>query len=267
VVSVDDDWLDAANAADLEAVAQALLDGKLTPPFTASAVQLAGIEDAATLLEALSGTDPTVIAWMLRRVAQERRRSDDRYANVARLVWSGASVGDQGLRDTRIVLDGLFGRAEHHVLISTFVIYQGRSVFGTLTERLRRRPGIRVDLYVHLPPEIDPGDERADVARYLDIFRREHWPEDLPLPAIYYDPEAQRLGAQRTTLHAKCVVVDERWALVTSANFTEAAQERNIEAGVLLDHPKIAEALAGRFRALREAGRLKPMVAVAANLA
>jgi phosphatidylserine/phosphatidylglycerophosphate/cardiolipin synthase-like enzyme len=65
------------------------------------------------------------------------------------------------------------------------------------------------------------------------------------------------------SLHAKCVVVDERWAFVTSANFTEAAQERNIEAGVLLDHPKLAEALAARFRALREGGRLHRMTAIA----
>jgi phosphatidylserine/phosphatidylglycerophosphate/cardiolipin synthase-like enzyme len=60
-------------------------------------------------------------------------------------------------------------------------------------------------------------------------------------------------------LHAKCVVVDERWAFVTSANFTEAAQERNIEAGVLLDHPKLAEALVARFQALREGGWLQRM--------
>ena len=49
------------------------------------------------------------------------------------------------------------------------------------------------------------------------------------------------------------------WAFVTSANFTEAAQERNIEAGVLLDHAKLAGALAARFRALRDAGRMRRM--------
>jgi phosphatidylserine/phosphatidylglycerophosphate/cardiolipin synthase-like enzyme len=35
-------------------------------------------------------------------------------------------------------------------------------------------------------------------------------------------------------LHAKCIVVDGRHALVTSANSTEAASQRTIEAGVLL---------------------------------
>jgi phosphatidylserine/phosphatidylglycerophosphate/cardiolipin synthase-like enzyme len=30
------------------------------------------------------------------------------------------------------------------------------------------------------------------------------------------------------------LVVDGRWTLLTSANFTEAAQERNLEAGVVV---------------------------------
>ena len=34
--------------------------------------------------------------------------------------------------------------------------------------------------------------------------------------------------------------------------FTEAAQERNIEVGVVLDHPRIAQSLVARFEALRE---------------
>ncbi|MCC7541103.1 MAG: phospholipase [Deltaproteobacteria bacterium] len=176
---------------------------------------------------------------------------------MARLVWSGAAEGAQATRDTRVVLDGLFARAEHHVLISTFVVYNGRAVFSALGKRLREHPDLHVDLYMNIP---ERNGVYVETSAYLDEFAREHWPEGAPLPAIYYDPEVLSGAARRTTLHAKCVVVDERWAFVTSANFTEAAQERNIEAGVLLDHPRIAEALAGRFRALQEAGKLRRMV-------
>jgi phosphatidylserine/phosphatidylglycerophosphate/cardiolipin synthase-like enzyme len=133
-------------------------------------------------------------------------------------------------------------------------------VFAALADRLRRRPDIVVDLYVNLQSATGlDEDEDADAARFLESFARDHWPSDVRLPAIYYDPETRRGGAKRTTLHAKCLVVDHRWVFVTSANFTEAAQERNIEAGVLLDHPRLASALAGRFAALRGAGRLKRM--------
>jgi phosphatidylserine/phosphatidylglycerophosphate/cardiolipin synthase-like enzyme len=35
-------------------------------------------------------------------------------------------------------------------------------------------------------------------------------------------------------LHAKCIVVDHEQALITSANFTNRGQTRNIEVGVLI---------------------------------
>jgi phosphatidylserine/phosphatidylglycerophosphate/cardiolipin synthase-like enzyme len=260
-MSVDERWLDQANPADLEAVARALLDGRLVSPYTTSDVQLAGAApDAAAFLTRMGDTEPAILASWLGRLARERRHAADRFAAAAQVVWSGASEGAPSLRDTRVVLETLFTRVERRVIIATYVIHHGRAVFAPLAKRLRERPGIDVEIYVNLPAKTGlDEDERPEVESYLETFAREHWPTDLPLPALYYDPESRRLGATRTSLHAKCVVVDERWALVTSANFTEAAQERNIEAGVLLDHPKLAEALAGRFWALREAGRLRRM--------
>jgi phosphatidylserine/phosphatidylglycerophosphate/cardiolipin synthase-like enzyme len=260
-MSVDDAWLDAANPADLDALAHALLDGRIGGQFSRGAIQLAGFgEGAARFLDGVRGTAPHVVAWMLQRLSRERSRADDRYAGVASLVWSGASEGQQGIRDTRVVLDGMFSRAERHVLIATYVVYDGISVFARLAERLRERPEIRVDLYVNLPSQSGrDDDEAADAADFVASFARRHWPPNVPLPAIHYDPETRRRGAKRATLHAKCVVVDRRWAFVTSANFTEAAQERNIEAGVLLDHPRLAESLAGQFEALKARGRLKKM--------
>jgi phosphatidylserine/phosphatidylglycerophosphate/cardiolipin synthase-like enzyme len=260
-MSIDDRWIDQANPIDLEVVARALVDGRLAAPYTKADVQIVGADpDASAFLESLRGAEPTVVAWMLERLARERRRAADRHAAVAHLVWSGASEGAQSIRDTRVVLSNLFSRVERNVLVSTYVVHNGRAVFAPLTKRLHERPGIDVELYVNLPSRTGlDEDEQREVARYLDTFAREHWPEDLPLPALYYDPEGRKLGHARTSLHAKCVVVDERWAFITSANFTEAAQERNIEAGVLLDHPELAEALAARFRALREGGILRRM--------
>jgi hypothetical protein len=51
--------------------------------------------------------------------------------------------------------------------------------------------------------------------------------------------------------------VDRRVAFVTSANVTEAAQERNIEAGVVVHSPRFAARLADHFDALAEAGLLR----------
>ncbi|MEO5731059.1 MAG: hypothetical protein ABI134_22350 [Byssovorax sp.] len=100
-VSLDDAWLDAANPADLDALAQALLDGRIGDQFSRGSIQLAGFgEGAARFLDGLRGTAPRVVAWMLQRLSREHRRADKRYANVASLVWSGASEGQQAIRDT-----------------------------------------------------------------------------------------------------------------------------------------------------------------------
>ncbi len=51
-------------------------------------------------------------------------------------------------------------------------------------------------------------------------------------------------------MHAKCVVTEGQEALVTSANFTEAAQERNIELGLLVNSPDVAGRIEAHFLSL-----------------
>lgn len=262
---VDERWLDEANASDLEALARALDDGRLTPPYSPTQVQQAGLRAAAsTLLASLEaqegGTTPASLSWMLKRLARERRQAEGKLSRVAQLVWSGPSEGHEPTRDTRLVLAELFAKAERHVVLSTYVIYEGRKVFEPLAARMKERPDLRVEFFVNLPSQTgDDADEEDDVARFVAAFLGQQWPEGTRPPELYYDPATRKLGQKRVTLHAKCVVVDERWAFVTSANFTVAAQARNIEAGVLLEHPPLAASLAGRFRDLREREALRPM--------
>jgi len=62
-------------------------------------------------------------------------------------------------------------------------------------------------------------------------------------------------GPQRAVAHAKCVVADNRYLFVSSANFTEASQNRNLEAGVLVESTtlagKMVEFLEGLIRERR----------------
>jgi phosphatidylserine/phosphatidylglycerophosphate/cardiolipin synthase-like enzyme len=91
---------------------------------------------------------------------------------------------------------------------------------------------------------------------FAESFRRE-WPGP-HLPDVYYDRRSLALDAtERASLHAKCVIVDSRRSFVTSANFTEAAQERNLEAGVLVDDPHFAASLRAQFDALVQSGDLR----------
>jgi phosphatidylserine/phosphatidylglycerophosphate/cardiolipin synthase-like enzyme len=77
-------------------------------------------------------------------------------------------------------------------------------------------------------------------------------------PEIYYDPRGVSLDANvRASWHAKCVLVDDEVAFVTSANFTEWAQERNVEAGALIRSRHFAGQLRAQFDALVTAKAVK----------
>ena len=68
---------------------------------------------------------------------------------------------------------------------------------------------------------------------------------------LYYDPRSLATNAhERATWHAKVVVIDDERALVTSANFTEWAQQRNVEAGVLIRNAEFAWQLRQQFEGL-----------------
>lgn len=49
---------------------------------------------------------------------------------------------------------------------------------------------------------------------------------------------------------------DEAHTLITSANLTEAAQERNVEAGVLVEDAAFARGVVAQFERLVDAGVL-----------
>ena len=80
------------------------------------------------------------------------------------------------------------------------------------------------------------------------------WPRDPRRHREAHVPRRRELvtalnGPRWSSLHAKCIIVDER-TLVTSANSTERAQSRNIEAGVLIEDRRYAQDLAGHWKQL-----------------
>ena len=77
-------------------------------------------------------------------------------------------------------------------------------------------------------------------------------PTSTTIPGPFNPP-----GRTVSSMHAKCVVIDGQEALVTSANFTEAAQERNIELGLLVDSHAIACRIEHHFTTLIRKGSLE----------
>lgn len=95
-------------------------------------------------------------------------------------------------------------------------------------------------------------------------LRNGHRPPAVPVPGtrqpeFWHDPRVFGDGDRKTggVMHAKVVIIDAAAALVTSANFTEAAQSRNIEAGVVVRLPYQITSLRSYFEGLIKCGDLK----------
>lgn len=259
--------LSAVGLPALEALALALESGRLRTPLSRGAAEQAAALDRAAW-QALAGLNALGLgeaqaAALLRAVAVERRRAQALQDRVE-LVWTGPEEAGAGSRDTAAVVRQLFREAERTVLIASFALDTGeraRSLFGELAARHDAEPGLAVRFYVNLarPYGEDDLSEQALIQRFARRFRDEVWPGARP-PELFYDPRALEPGhGPRACLHAKCVVVDGRWSFVTSANFTEAAHGRNIEAGVLIEDPVFAAALTGQLHGLAASGALRPV--------
>ena len=248
------------------ALAGALEAGGVSPPFCRS--QLQGRVSDELLEDVLgelnqwseSGMAPAHIAQVLRLLADERAAAQA-IADRVELVWSGTEVMAGASRDTAVVVQELFREAREAVLIASYALDSGskaEALFGALAKRMDSESDLRVRLFVNVHRKHkDETAEAVLLREFADAFREQMWPGDR-LPEVFYDPRSLAIdGKVRACLHAKCIVIDEDRALVTSANFTEAAHARNIEAGAVITDTILARALKAQFDTLVDHGVLK----------
>jgi phosphatidylserine/phosphatidylglycerophosphate/cardiolipin synthase-like enzyme len=96
------------------------------------------------------------------------------------------------------------------------------------------------------------------VRRFAECFWKADWPGS-SRPSVFYDPRSLDPSGPTGVLHAKAVVVDDEAVFITSANFTEAALDRNIELGILVRDRPFALTVTGYFRNLIDRALLKPL--------
>jgi phosphatidylserine/phosphatidylglycerophosphate/cardiolipin synthase-like enzyme len=253
----------ALSASGLDTLADALAAGRLQPPFTTVAVQriAAGPDAPAVAAEldrlALNGVEPAELAYLLRAIGAERR-AGQRITDRIELVWSGPEHSGTASRDTGVVVRELFSSARSTVSLVGFAIHNGRTVFRALAENMAANPVLAVRMFINIRrPHHDQRAADDIVAEYVTTFVQREWPGER-LPDLFYDPRALSPDAgPRASLHAKCLVVDHRVSFITSANFTEAAQDRNIEAGVLINDPQLAGRVERQLESLVESGTLR----------
>ena len=259
------DALAAADLQDLIRLADLMETGLLSPPLSALSLRdhiaAAHAVPIAQCLGELIARDmpPLHIALLLRAFAAGAQAAAGSSLLVEVVVSGPDATG--GARDTGVVMRQLFGKARERVLAVGFAVRQGKSVFKTLADRLDNDESLEATLCIDARRQYgDTSIDRDILRRFANEFVRNEWPGNR-LPRVYYDPRSLGpAGRTASSMHAKCVVIDGTEALVTSANFTEAAQERNIELGLLVDSRSVARRIEEHFMSLIQQGNLERLL-------
>lgn len=245
--------------ADLRGLAAALKSRRVSAPY--SELQINRIlspklaaEVAASLqeLESLSFNEQQIAATL--EMLTHDRSNGRKGEPPIDLVTSGPEAPGIANRDTAVVVRELFAHAKKSVLVVGYAIYQGASVFEAVAQRMEEIPDLDVKLFLNIArPDHDKTPAEIIVSKYAQRFRDSQWPKACRLPEVFYDPRSVAED-KRSSLHAKCVVVDAQQVFVSSANFTKAGQERNIEVGLKIESAWLAQRLIRHFQLLAEHG-------------
>lgn len=176
------------------------------------------------------------VAGMLLGAAEARLRVE-RESNIE-LVWTGPTTDFVPMRRTEQVLLDLINSASKGLFLVSFVAYAVPSVVTALNDAVSRGVQVRILL------EASTGhggslnyDPAATIRSRVPLAELFTWKER---PERFLDGK----------VHAKVAVVDGIRAFVTSANLSDHALEKNMEAGVLVNGGQLPMALSRHLQAL-----------------
>lgn len=251
-------------SATLTEMAESLRAGALRHGVTAGTLGkyaggLAG--DLAAGMRAMmqEGCSTEALAAICGVLAGAKRRVE-RLEEDTFLVLSGPDVAGTTVVDTATVVRTLFAEARRRVLISSYVVFDSDDLLAPLAERMAADPAFEVRFIVDLSHQRRDDSEPLPVVanRFRTQFLAKHWrcPRE---PEFWHDPRAFTLEDRKQSgvMHAKVVIIDNTAALVTSANFTAAAHNRNIEAGLLIRNSPHVSRLLNYFDGLIQWGWLR----------
>jgi phosphatidylserine/phosphatidylglycerophosphate/cardiolipin synthase-like enzyme len=202
---------------------------------------------------ALAGSDLSAeaLALLLRTCAASVAAFRQRVPST-QVAWTGPRVEGSFLRATREVVREMLREAHRELLVVGYWIAardDGQGIIEEIIASLAEAVGRGVTVTVVFDERLRPdGRDNRGVLRST-------WPPDVTLPKIL----TWRLPSddQNLKLHAKVLVTDRRDALVTSANLTSYAMDRNMEMGVrIVGRP--AFDIARHFDLLIGSGVLEP---------
>ena len=146
------------------------------------------------------------------------------------------------------MLNTLVANATQSLVLVSFVSYDVAELTAGLADAIKR--GVEVTLILETPDDlggnltIDTNHPFEPIKKTASFYR---WPKETR--------EADFSASAR--LHAKCVIADQRAAMITSANLTSAGINDNIELGVLIEAGPLPKRLSQHLKLLVEQGVLE----------
>ena len=165
----------------------------------------------------LGHTDPARTVSVLRAITGAKTALRE-LIPVWTMPGNEANIGHLTSEFHRITLS-----ARQSVTCATYN-FQDSSRMWTALQEASEQPGVVVTVYVD-----------ADKAHADDVKAQ------LPRATVYRS--AQLPTGRRVVSHAKFIVVDHELLLITSANFSYTAENRNVEFGILVRDRALAESV------------------------
>ncbi len=225
-------------------VAKRLLDGQ---PLETACDSVGDAANRKALLE-------TAAAWQVAGVAMESLATallaSSQTAEAARLeeqlelVWTGPVASRPTMRRTEQALLELIESARRELLLVSFVTYEVPSIRSALRAAIDR--GVKVTLLAESTEHNDTVTDQHPLRLVGNEYAHR-------MTVLIWASEARSAFTQNRPgkLHAKFAIADRRRALLGSANLTDAALSRNIEAGVMITGGRVPNALCAEIDRLR----------------
>lgn len=175
--------------------------------------------------------------------AWARRRGDI----DIRTVWSGPATPGVPVRSTAQVLAEVVAGARRELLAMTYAARPYAPLSAALQAAGER--GVVIHIVVETKAGaagLLGGPEPSEAFAAVPGLRLWHWAPE----------RREHHGARQ---HAKLAVADRRVLLLGSANLTESAVHRNLEAGVLVTGGSAPQRAAEHIRELQQRGVLRPL--------
>ena len=197
---------------------------------------------------AAEGVDGSALALALTAAADSAAQL--RSSQAIDVVWTGPASPEVPVRLTSEVLTQVIDSAQSSLIVVSFAAYKVAEIVDALARAAHRHVDVRLVLETGEehggPLKVGAAHAFADLGDSVDFYV---WPAD-------ERPELPNGGL--ASMHAKAAIIDERIALVGSANLTGFAIASNMELGLLITGGPVPRRLARHFRALMASGVLRP---------